>query len=99
MPLDYYHGYLTHLNNVRGKEPELSVTSDEISLADQRLVMWPAEDYICRRDRGLEFFGGETKCKFVTIDDSGHTFLSDGEPLLFHCAPKVKDFLLQQQDS
>lgn len=98
MPLDYYHGYLTHLNSVRGKDPELYVTADELPLTDERLVIWPAEDFICRRDKGLEFFGGETKCKFVTINDSGHTFMSDGEPLIFHCLPKVKAFLLQPQD-
>lgn len=96
MPLNFYHDYLTYLNTMRGTEAEFAVTSNEMPLDGKYLVLWPKEDFCCRHDKGLEFFtnNDNNTSKFVTIENSGHTFLSDGEPLLFHCMQKIKAFLL-----
>lgn len=90
--MDYYRKLFDHLNHDRGMVQELAATRDEIPEDDARLILWPVHDTVCSQAKGKAFFA-DSKCKFVSIDDSGHGFRSDGEPLLSYCLEDIKAFL------
>ena len=89
---DYYRKLFDELNRDRGMVEELGPTKDEIPENEARLILWPRQDCVCSYDRGKAFFA-DSKCKFLPIDDSGHGFRSDGEPLLSHCLEDIRGFL------
>jgi pimeloyl-ACP methyl ester carboxylesterase len=89
---DYYRKLFNHLNHDRGMVQELAATSDEIPYDDARLILWPLHDNVCSYAKGKAFFA-DSKCKFVSINDSGHGFRSDGEPLLSYCLDDIQAFL------
>jgi pimeloyl-ACP methyl ester carboxylesterase len=60
----------------------------------RRLVLWPAQDYVCNHDSGKRFFENSSTTVFETIPDCGHVFHSDGSFILDLVRARVVEYLL-----